>query len=161
MSKRFQFAFLVARGMSTTESYRMAVRRAVLPSMHGTSRLELRRPEALELLIHPTVAGRTPIRVVHSRDDFVTLMQALTFRNEPEPVPPARAEPPLSGRAFVVLRALIRACASRRQEFRAQLRVRPDDLALRARVLVALASCRLEDLPSADVLGYLRASAAT
>jgi hypothetical protein len=49
--------------------------------------LELRSPERLQLAIHPSLAGRIPVLTTDDRDDFVTLVQALSMRNEPRPIP--------------------------------------------------------------------------
>jgi hypothetical protein len=47
----------------------------------------LQQPDQLTLFIHPSLAGAIPILVVNQREDFVALVQALTRRNEPQPVP--------------------------------------------------------------------------
>ena len=49
--------------------------------------LELEQPETLQLLIHQSLAGEIPILIAGCRADFITLVQALTKRNEPEPIP--------------------------------------------------------------------------
>jgi hypothetical protein len=66
-----------------------------------------------------------------------------------------RGNPPLSDRAFVVLQALIHDCAWTLEELSAHFHVKRDDLPLRARLLMALASCRLEDLARPDGVGFL------
>jgi hypothetical protein len=49
--------------------------------------LALERPETLELFLDDGPAGPVPVLVARNRPDFVRLVQALTCRNEPEPVP--------------------------------------------------------------------------
>lgn len=80
-----QLRFPVEPGISQTETYRVATRRGVLPA--GPPRLALEAPEALSLALHSTLAGRIPILTTGSRRDFVTLVQACSCRNEPDPVP--------------------------------------------------------------------------
>ena len=48
-----------------------------------------RHPERVELSVRPTIAGKLPVLVVGDRADFETLVQALSSRNEPVPIPPA------------------------------------------------------------------------
>ncbi|HEX8271370.1 MAG TPA: hypothetical protein VF615_01890 [Longimicrobiaceae bacterium] len=83
-----QLRFPVAEGISATEAYRAATRRgeASWPAAGG---VELRAPERLRLLLHPTAAGRVPVLVAGCRDDFVALVRALARRGEPDPVPPS------------------------------------------------------------------------
>lgn len=93
-----QLRFPIREGISATEPYRAAIRRGVpaatLPEATG---LEIERPEAIELVIHPSVAGRIPLLIAHGRAEFVALIRALTKRNEPEPVPDAQGALMVSG----------------------------------------------------------------
>ena len=85
-----QLAFPIAQGVSGSEAYLAATRRGELPaggSVDGG--LALERPDELRLLVHPTAAGRIPVLVTACRADFVSLVRALTLRNEPAPVPDA------------------------------------------------------------------------
>lgn len=86
-----QLHFPIEAGISQTEPYRAAVRRGVpvaeIPQATG---LPLERPEAIEIRIHPSAAGRIPLLIVRRRDEFVALLRALAARNEPRPVPPAQ-----------------------------------------------------------------------
>jgi hypothetical protein len=76
----------VQSGMSERLDYQAATRRGVLAGdVHQG--LELDRPDDVALLMHPTAAGRIPVIVASSRDSFVRLLQALTHRNEPVPIP--------------------------------------------------------------------------
>ena len=81
-----QLRFPVRRGMSRDPAYRLATRgQADVPGERTP--LEPARPDALRIEIHATPAGRLPVVVAPLRDDFELLVQALTKRNEPLPVP--------------------------------------------------------------------------
>jgi hypothetical protein len=81
-----QMLFPVEEGISQTKTYRAATRRGVLPESPGPGPA-LRDPAGLSLTLHPTMAGRVPILVAAAREDFVTLVQVFSARNEPIPVP--------------------------------------------------------------------------
>lgn len=81
-----QFRFPIAAGISQTDAYRAATRRGVLPSGDEPA-LTLDDPGGLELVLHPTLAGRVPVLTCRSRADFVALVRACSCRNEPEVVP--------------------------------------------------------------------------
>jgi hypothetical protein len=49
--------------------------------------LALEKPDNLQITIHEGVAGPLPVIITGCRADFVALVQALTKRNEPVPVP--------------------------------------------------------------------------
>jgi hypothetical protein len=89
LSRRFpQFVFPLRESISKEESYRAATRRGEFdPERPVDGGLGLERPEALELSLDDGPAGPVPVLVVRHRPDFVRLVQALTCRNEPEPVP--------------------------------------------------------------------------
>jgi hypothetical protein len=93
-----QLRFPIQAGISETEPYRAATRRGVpaetLPEATG---LAIARPEAIEVVIHPSPAGRIPLLIARSRAEFVALIRALTKRNEPEPVPDAQGALMVSG----------------------------------------------------------------
>jgi hypothetical protein len=86
-----QLRFPIQAGISETEGYRAATRRgadvAAIPEATG---LEVAHPEAIEIVIHPSAAGRIPLLIARGREEFVALIRALTRRNEPAPVPPAQ-----------------------------------------------------------------------
>jgi len=86
-TKLVQLAFPVAQGVSTTEAYLAATRRGVWPATAPDSGLRLVAPEALEMQLYATPAGRLPILVTRERADFETLLRALSKRNEPAAVP--------------------------------------------------------------------------
>jgi hypothetical protein len=84
----FQLRFPIREGISREDVYRRATLRGVAPGLfEGCGELELDRPGDLRLVINPTPAGRVPLLVVPDRSDFVTLVRALSGRNEPIPVP--------------------------------------------------------------------------
>jgi hypothetical protein len=78
-----QLRFPIAEGMSASPTYLSAVRRGVWTDDPAERGLAFARPEALRVFIHPTAAGRVPVIVAGAREDFVSLVQALTCRNEP------------------------------------------------------------------------------
>lgn len=93
-----QLRFPVRPGISETEGYRAATRRGVPPEeIPEATGLGIERPEAIELVIHESPAGRIPLLIARRREEFVALLQALTRRNEPEPVPPAQGALMVSG----------------------------------------------------------------
>jgi hypothetical protein len=83
-----QLRFPVRQGISESEPYRAATRRGVaVDGIAEATGLEIERPEAIELVIHTSPAGRIPLLIARRRAEFAALIQALTKRNEPEPVP--------------------------------------------------------------------------
>ena len=81
-----QLRFPVRRGMSREPAYGSATR-GLAPVQDESASLELGRPDAVRIEIHATPAGRLPVVVAPERGDFELLVQALTKRNEPAPVP--------------------------------------------------------------------------
>jgi hypothetical protein len=81
-----QLRFPIREGISKTEAYRDATLRGAPPEASAAG-LELERPEAIELEIHPSPAGRIPVLLVRGRAEFAALVRALGKRNEPAPVP--------------------------------------------------------------------------
>jgi hypothetical protein len=59
------------------------------PDPGAEAGLPLRSPAGLRLALEPSPAGPIPVLSTADRVDFVLLMQALTARNEPRPVPDA------------------------------------------------------------------------
>lgn len=82
-----QLRFPIQAGISEGEAYRAATRRGRNPDPKQASGLKLFHPEKIQLYIHPSIAGRIPIIIAEVREDFVSLVRALTLRNEPELVP--------------------------------------------------------------------------
>lgn len=83
-----QFQFPIQEGISQTEVYRAATRRGVAAhSMAEATGLVLQQPQELKLIIHQSLAGTIPILLTGNPEDFVSMVQAITMRNEPQPVP--------------------------------------------------------------------------
>lgn len=90
LARRFpQLGFPIREGMSEDAAYRAATRRGQFERQPARLRLELERPERLELSIAELPAGPVPILVAPARADFEALVRALTSRNEPVEVPAA------------------------------------------------------------------------
>jgi hypothetical protein len=92
-----QLQFPIARGISQTESYRAATRRGVRPDPREIQPLALRDADEITIILQPTPAGRIPVIVIPDRVDFEGLMQALTRRNEPDPIPPSMGASMIAG----------------------------------------------------------------
>jgi len=93
-----QLNFPIQEGNSTTEEYQAAVKKGILSEeRRQRSGLEMRRPDALKLRLHPTPAGRIPVIIAEDRDDFIALLQAFTFKNEPHPVPASQGAAMIAG----------------------------------------------------------------
>jgi hypothetical protein len=93
-----QLRFPIGEGIGGSDAYLAATRRGVPPEqLPAATGLALRRPELLEVVLHPSAAGRIPLIVSRCREDFVSLVQALTRRNEPWPVPGAMGAQMVSG----------------------------------------------------------------
>ncbi|MHC5763256.1 DUF7005 family protein [Nostoc sp.] len=83
-----QFQFPIIEGISQTEAYQSANRRGVaVNEMAEATGLVLQEPEKLQLKLHQSLAGTIPVLLTGNRNDFVSLVQALTKRNEPQLVP--------------------------------------------------------------------------
>lgn len=93
-----QLAFPIREGISGTEPYRAATRRGVpVDTIPEATGLELEHPEAIELEIHESPAGRIPLLIARRRPEFAALIRALTRRNEPVPVPDSQGALMVSG----------------------------------------------------------------
>ena len=87
-NKLVQLHFPIQEGISQTEVYREATRKGKLANDTAqTTGLQLKEPEKLELIIHQSLAGAIPVIIAGNRADFVSLVQAITMRNEPKEVP--------------------------------------------------------------------------
>jgi hypothetical protein len=95
-----QLKFPIQAGISQTEAYRAATRKGLLLEVNSgayTPRkgikpndrtgLVLQQPEALQLTIHQSLAGAIPVLLTTNRNDFVSLIRAITKRNEPVDIP--------------------------------------------------------------------------
>lgn len=93
-----QLRFPIRAGTGDSTAYQAATRRGVPPEeIAEATGLELARPEAIELAIYPSPAGRIPLLIVRGRPEFVALVQALTHRNEPKPVPDSQGAIMIAG----------------------------------------------------------------
>lgn len=81
-----QFSFPIERGISETKAYQAATKRGVFEA-NGAKGLILKEPTQVRLAIHQSLAGAIPVLSTPHRADFVSLVQALTKRNEPHPIP--------------------------------------------------------------------------
>ncbi len=81
-----QLQFPILAGISETEAYRTATRQGKVIEAK-TTKLIFTEPEKLQLQLHQTIAGTIPVIIAGNRQDFVSLVQALTKRNEPSPIP--------------------------------------------------------------------------
>jgi len=85
-----QLRFPIREGMSGDADYLAAVRRGAWSGdIDGAEGVRFAQPGAIRLFMHETAAGRVPVVVAGAREDFVALVQALTRRNEPTPIPDA------------------------------------------------------------------------
>jgi hypothetical protein len=83
-----QLRFPIAAGISIEPEYVAATSRGWFSAAESPGLgCGLISPETCRLLIHPTSAGRIPVIIAREREDFVILVQALTRKNEPAPVP--------------------------------------------------------------------------
>jgi hypothetical protein len=93
-----QFQFPILEGISETQAYRRATRKgASADDMVEATGLVLKQPEKLQLSIYPSLGGNIPVLIPANREDFVSLVQALTMRNEPKAVPPSMGACIVSG----------------------------------------------------------------
>jgi hypothetical protein len=93
-----QLRFPIAAGMREHPDYQAATRRGVDPAtLPAATGLTLRRPDLLQWRIHPSAAGPIPAILPGDRADFVTLVQALTGRNEPVAVPDSMGASMIAG----------------------------------------------------------------
>jgi anti-sigma regulatory factor (Ser/Thr protein kinase) len=86
--KLVQLRFPIEEGISQTDAYRAATRRGNFEAAHSyASGVSLRKPETVSLALHESIGGRIPVIIADQREDFESLVRALSARNEPEDVP--------------------------------------------------------------------------
>ena len=90
-----QFNFPVEAGISQTQKYTNAVKKGIFPEINKN--LTLIEPEKIELTIKETPAGRIPILSIQNRNDFVTIIQAISKKNEPVDIPKSYGASMFSG----------------------------------------------------------------
>jgi len=83
-----QLRFPIRAGISEDDGYRQATRKGIFEAADAFAgeAMQLARPDLLQLMIHPTIAGHVPLLIAGDRGDFVRLVQAFSERNEPKPV---------------------------------------------------------------------------
>lgn len=82
-----ELRFPISEGISQAADYRAATRRGIDPgNSPGACIRSLVAPDKITIEIHATPAGRIPMLIVSAREDFVTLVRALSKRNEPVPI---------------------------------------------------------------------------
>ena len=97
-SRLVQLSFPIQEGISQSDTYRLATRNGVLPRETDAARgLQLKCPELFRFHIQETLAGRIPVLTTAHRYDFVSLLQALTHKNEPADIPSSTGAMMVSG----------------------------------------------------------------
>jgi hypothetical protein len=87
-SRLVQLNFPITEGISRSEDYMAATKRGrSVEDMPAATGLILEQAGHLSLSIYQTSAGKIPIIHTSHRPDFVSLVRALTMRNEPLSVP--------------------------------------------------------------------------
>lgn len=93
-----QLRFPIREGISGSEAYRAATLRGVSPDdLPEATGLPLARPELVEIVLHPSPAGRIPLVIARGREEFAALLRAIARKNEPAPVPDAQGALMISG----------------------------------------------------------------
>jgi hypothetical protein len=93
-----QLRFPIRAGISDSPAYQAATRRGTPPDeIAEATGLALERPEAVELALYPSPAGRIPLLIVRGRPEFVALVRAITHKNEPKPVPDSQGAIMIAG----------------------------------------------------------------
>jgi hypothetical protein len=83
-----QFQFPIQEGIGQTEAYRAATRKGIaVDNLSEATGLVLNQPQSLELIVHQSLAGAIPVLIAGEREDFISLVRALTMSNEPKAIP--------------------------------------------------------------------------
>lgn len=83
-----QLSFPIKHGISETAEYHAVTRRGAEPkTARAATGLVLEHPADCQVTICESWAGSIPVIQANGRNDFVSLVQAFTARNEPVPVP--------------------------------------------------------------------------
>jgi hypothetical protein len=90
-----ELRFPIRDGMSQDPSYLAATRLGREP--FDQTGLFFRDPGHCRIIIYNTVAGSIPLLVADTREDFVSLVQAITRHNEPTPMPISKGACMVSG----------------------------------------------------------------
>ena len=93
-----QFQFPILAGISETAEYLAATRKGRCRNESTIAiPLTFTEPEKLQIQLYQTLAGTIPVLIAANRKDFITLVQALTKRNEPQPIPDSMGACTISG----------------------------------------------------------------
>ena len=93
-----QFQFPILENISQHNAYKSATLRGITSQeICADSGLELKDAESLSLRIHHSAAGRIPVLVTANDDDFCTLVQALSCKNEPVIIPKSMGAAMITG----------------------------------------------------------------
>ena len=96
--KLVQFNFLIKEGISEQSFYKdVTLRGKDIDEVPEATELELERPEKLELTVEQTIAGKIPVLKVKHRPDFVSIIQAILKKNEPQEIPDSMGATMISG----------------------------------------------------------------
>jgi hypothetical protein len=83
-----QFQFPIQENISQTDDYKSATLKGNSTAfMQDATGLLLTEPDKLKLFLHTSLAGRIPVIIANNRFDFQAIVRALTYRNEPRPMP--------------------------------------------------------------------------
>jgi len=93
-----QFQFPVKENISQTTDYRNATLKGFCTKkIEQATGLPLKEPQKLKLYIHPSAAGDIPVLIANNRSDFQTILRAMSYRNEPHPLPHAMGAAMIKG----------------------------------------------------------------
>ncbi|MFD0862947.1 DUF7005 family protein [Sungkyunkwania multivorans] len=97
-SHLIQFRFPILKDISQTQAYKDATLRGKCTrNMPSASGLKLENPNALTLKIHRSIAGKIPVLIVTNDEDFVSIVRALSCKNEPMTIPKSMGAAMISG----------------------------------------------------------------
>ncbi len=83
-----QFRFPIEAGISTDPAYIEATTKgAPTETMPRATGIVWHAPQRVRLLLHPSLTGTLPVLIAEEREDFVSLVRALSRRNEPASIP--------------------------------------------------------------------------
>jgi len=89
-SKFKQFQFPIQKNISIEQDYKNATLRGKT-TLHNplATGLSLKKPDELKLIIYHSIAGTIPVLIVANDADFISVIQALSHKNEPVDIPQA------------------------------------------------------------------------
>jgi hypothetical protein len=93
-----QLRFPIRSGISDSDDYRAVTRAGASPELYaGATGLELEHPDGVGLSVVATAAGGVPVISARGRADFVALLRALAYRNEPAEIPASQGATTIRG----------------------------------------------------------------